>query len=347
MPAAGDLSSLSLGPHPEALPPTPPAGTTTVSIKAIGLNLADVFACLGLYSATPSGSFVPGLEFSGVVAASSDPAKFPAGSRVMGVTRFGAYTTSINVDSRCLRRIPPHWTMEQGAAFLAQALTAWYGLVTLARANELKRPRVLIQSAAGGVGLFASEIVTKFLGGTAVCVVGSEVKRAVIEGRGLPAGSFEILVREEARFAGDLQRGPKLDVVFDAVAGPYFTPQLNQLVAGGKYVIYGAASFMPEGSRPNWLTLAWRWLWRPRVDPMDLISSNKSVIGFNLIWLWDKIDELGGILDEMLEKQWESPHVSATFPFERLPEALSLLKSGTTTGKVVVVVASNDTPERD
>jgi NADPH:quinone reductase-like Zn-dependent oxidoreductase len=334
MPVAGDLGSLKLVQHPEALASPPAAGTTTVSIKAIGLNLADVFACLGLYSATPTGSFVPGLEFSGLVTASSE---FPLGSRVMGVTRFGAYTNEINVDSRCLRVIPGHWSMEQGAAFLAQALTAWYGLVTLARAHEISRPKVLIQSAAGGVGLFATEIVTKFLRGSAVCVVGAEAKRAVIEERGFPE-SVDLIIREERSFAAELQRRPKLDVVFDAVAGPFFDPQMSQLATGGKYVIYGAASFMPQGSRPNWLTLAWRWLWRPRVDPMDLISSNKSVIGFNLIWLWDKIDELGGILDDMLKRDWEVPHVGATFPYDRLPQALDLLKSGTTTGKVVVVV---------
>ena len=36
-------------------------------MKAIGLNFADLFACLELYSATPAGTFVPRLEFAGVV----------------------------------------------------------------------------------------------------------------------------------------------------------------------------------------------------------------------------------------------------------------------------------------
>ena len=33
---------------------------SSVQVKAIGLNFADIFACQGLYSATPTGSFVPG-----------------------------------------------------------------------------------------------------------------------------------------------------------------------------------------------------------------------------------------------------------------------------------------------
>jgi len=45
----------------------PGEGQVRVGVEAIGLNLADVFAVLGLYGATPKGEFVPGLEYSGVV----------------------------------------------------------------------------------------------------------------------------------------------------------------------------------------------------------------------------------------------------------------------------------------
>jgi alcohol dehydrogenase len=38
-------------------------------VKAIGLNFADVFACLGLYAAVPAGPFIPGLEIAGFVEA--------------------------------------------------------------------------------------------------------------------------------------------------------------------------------------------------------------------------------------------------------------------------------------
>jgi alcohol dehydrogenase len=38
-----------------------------VKVHAVGLNFADIFAIQGLYSATPKGSFIPGLEFSGKI----------------------------------------------------------------------------------------------------------------------------------------------------------------------------------------------------------------------------------------------------------------------------------------
>ena len=62
--------------------PAPGPGEARVAVKAIGVNFADIFACLGLYSATPRGSFVPGLEFAGVVEepafAPDDAAAHPA-----------------------------------------------------------------------------------------------------------------------------------------------------------------------------------------------------------------------------------------------------------------------------
>jgi NADPH:quinone reductase-like Zn-dependent oxidoreductase len=39
----------------------------TIAVEAIGLNYADIFAIKGLYSATPKGTFVPGLEYAGQV----------------------------------------------------------------------------------------------------------------------------------------------------------------------------------------------------------------------------------------------------------------------------------------
>lgn len=38
----------------------PAAGEVQIAVRCIGLNFADVFSCLGLYSATPRGEFIPG-----------------------------------------------------------------------------------------------------------------------------------------------------------------------------------------------------------------------------------------------------------------------------------------------
>ena len=72
----------------------PPPGHARVAVGAVGLNFADLAACLGLYSATPKGPFVPGLEFAGTVEAVGDGVTTVAsGDRVIGLTRFGGYAT--------------------------------------------------------------------------------------------------------------------------------------------------------------------------------------------------------------------------------------------------------------
>src|SRR5688572_33307037 len=82
---AGSLHNLKLN---QSDIPALEKGNVLVSVKSIGLNYADIFAIMGLYSATPKGSFIPGLEFSGEVLA-SDSNHFLPGQKVMGVTRFG------------------------------------------------------------------------------------------------------------------------------------------------------------------------------------------------------------------------------------------------------------------
>src|SRR4030066_2124072 len=75
----------------------PSKNEVTVQVKAIGLNFADVFAIQGLYSATPKGSFIPGLEYSGIILSTGSKVNnFNAGDKVMGAIRFGAYTTHLN-----------------------------------------------------------------------------------------------------------------------------------------------------------------------------------------------------------------------------------------------------------
>jgi alcohol dehydrogenase len=64
MPKAGSIRNLVL--QTEILD-APGPEEVCVQVYAIGLNFADIFAIQGLYSATPKGSFIPGLEFSGEI----------------------------------------------------------------------------------------------------------------------------------------------------------------------------------------------------------------------------------------------------------------------------------------
>jgi alcohol dehydrogenase len=336
---AGSLDRLTRRSEPL---PELEAGRVRVRVKAIGLNFADIFACLGLYSATPRGSFVPGLEFAGTVEAVHPGARgrFRTGDRVAGLTRFGAYATVIDADEAYLRPIHADWSFAEAAAFPAQALTAWYGLFELGAVT--RGHVVLVQSAAGGVGLNALAMLDA-VGARSIAVVGREAKRQwLIENRGLAVDM--VVVRERRSFGASLDRAldavssPGFDVVFDAVAGPFLQPAFKRLEPGGRYVVYGAADFMPGGARPNYLRLALKYVSRPRIDPLSMTSANRSLMAFNLIWLWDRQGELDGAWNELNALVTTPPFVGRRFAFADALAAMHYLQSGESIGKVVLEV---------
>ena len=129
IPRAGSMNNLKLI---EDILPVPCDEEVCVKVKAIGLNFADIFAIFGLYSATPKGSFVPGLEYSGeIISAGKNVNNFRVGDHVMGVTRFGGYADHVIADQHYITHLPEDWTFEEGAAFIIQAFTAYYALVVL------------------------------------------------------------------------------------------------------------------------------------------------------------------------------------------------------------------------
>jgi len=315
--------------------------TVRVAVRAVGLNFADVFACLGLYSATPAGAFVPGLEFCGVVEAVGPRVDgLRIGDRVFGLTRFGAYATRVDVEAGYVHPLPVDWSFAEGAAYPVQALTAWYAIRELGACQA--GHTVLVHSAAGGVGLHALGMLTA-IGAAAVATVGDAAKIPfLVEHAGLSRD--RIIVRDRRRFAAQLDDallavGRKgFDLVLDAVAGPFFQPAYRRLAPAGRMVIFGAADFMPGGRRPNWLKLAARYLSRPRVDPIEMVSENRSVMGFNLIWMWDQAGRLTPAYTDMASMHPPAPHVGRRFPFTEAPLALQYLQSGGSVGKVVLDV---------
>ena len=115
------------------------------------------------------------------------------------------------------------------------------------------------------------------------------------------------------------------------------------MARGGRYVVFGAADLTPAGDLRwynvwGWIKLGWKYARRDFVDPTSLPGENKSVMGFNLIWMFDKVAELGEMLGDLGGLGLPAPAVGARFTFDELPDALRKFQTGQTTGKVVVVV---------
>lgn len=302
-----------------------------VEVRAVGLNFADVFAILGLYEAAPKTPFIPGLEYSGIVDAVGDNVTdFKRGDRVMGVSFFGAYATALNVDARFVRHIPVGWTFEDGAACIVASLTAYYGLIDQCRLK--KGETVLIQSAAGGVGLAALKIAKKY-GCFVIGAVGSESKRSFC----MEQGYDRVVVRGRTfkRQLQDSLAGRELNVVMEAIGGQAFKDSYALLAPRGRIAIYGFAEFMPKNVF-SYVAGIWKYLRRPRIDTLNL--NNRLVAGFNLIYLFSHVEDIKKYVDEIDALGVGKPYIGAAYPFEELPAALSALKSRETVGKVVVKI---------
>jgi NADPH:quinone reductase-like Zn-dependent oxidoreductase len=301
-----------------------------VEVKSVGLNYADIFAIVGLYSATPKGPFIPGLEFSGIVLA-SDSKDFAVGQNVFGVTRFGGYDSHIIADPDYLFLLPEGWSFEEGAAFPVQTLTAFYALRTL---GDLKNDQtVLIHSAAGGVGLQANRIAKRYNAYT-IGVVGHESKIALLRREG-----FNKTIVRGDRFKEHLKSAldeRPLNLVLEATGGKYFCHSYNAMAPMGRLIAYGSAQFTPSSHRPNYLKLIFQYLFRPRVDPLTMIKLNKSVMAFNLIWIYEQKGLMKDMLKEIEKLKLPAPIVGHRFDFLQMDEALALFKSGKTVGKVVL-----------
>ena len=313
----------------------PVAGEVMIKIKSIGLNFADVFCVLGLYAAAPKSKFIPGLEFSGeILKAGPGVEKFKEGDRIMGVSRFGAFADHIVVSENYVVPLPYHWTFAEGSAYLVQVLTAYYGLVELGAVKN--NASVLIHSAAGGVGIWANRIAKKHNCYT-IGVVGKESKFKVLEEEKYDA----CFIRNKKSFKSDLinaLNGRPLNIIMDSIGGKIMEKGYDLLAPMGRLIVFGSAHYTQSGDKPNYLKLLWKYIRRPKLDVQNMIGENKSVMAFNLIYLFDHAELMQSILDEIEKMQLGRPVIGQEFPFEDLQSALRKFQQGNTTGKVVISV---------
>ena len=330
MPKAGSIRNLKL--VTEVLE-NPKGDEVCVKVKAIGLNFADIFAIQGLYSATPAGSFIPGLEFSGEIVAVGEAVKeWKAGDKVMGATKFGGYVSYINIHHRYVLPLPKDWSYEEGAGFLVQGLTAWYALTALG--NLQKGMTVLIHSAAGGVGIIANRICKKFDAYT-IGTVGSAKKVDFLRSK---EAYDDVIVRDRDFYVKLLSalRDRPLHLVMECIGGKILKQGWKAMAPMGRMVVYGSASFTSHGSKPDYPKLIWKYLKRPKIDPLRLPTQNKSLMGFNLIYLYEQTDLMHDMLNALQALQLEPQHIGHVYPFEQIHKAINLFQGGETVGKVVV-----------
>jgi synaptic vesicle membrane protein VAT-1 len=316
------------------------AGEVRVDVKATGVNYADVVVRMGLYASAREyvgWPITPGFEVSGVVGAIGEGVSDLAiGDEVIAVTRFGGYASHVVVPRHQAFDKPKALSFEQAASIPAVYATAWFALY------ELAHPRaganVLVHSAAGGVGSALVQLC-KLRGCTVVGVVGKSNKVEAVRALGAEHvidKATQNLWREAKRL---VPHG--YDVILDANGVSTLRDSYGHLRPAGKLVVYGFHSMLPkQGGKPQWTKLARDWLRTPRFSPLDMTNESKSVLAFNLSYLFDRTELLAEAMGEILrwfDTKTLTPPTITTYPLPDVARAHADLESGTTIGKLVLV----------
>jgi NADPH:quinone reductase len=314
--------------------PEPGPGEVLVRVAAIGLNFADLFVRAGVYPRTPKPPFVPGMEVAGAVERVGEGVtELAPGDRVVAVPLFGGHAEKVVCPASRVFRLPEDANLSEAAAVAVAFLTAHHALTEAhVRADE----RVVVTAAAGGVGTALLQLLAA-RGTRTLALVGSERKIALCRELGAP----HVALYASAGAAIDGAFGGKTDVVIDAIGGATFRALWRRLAPGGRYVLYGFAA--ASGRRGVGKLRALRELSAMGLlVPYGVISSCRSLIGFNLSLLPDRTNDLRRAAGELIGL-WRSgklrPVVGPRFPFERLPEAHRALAGRATTGKVVIEIS--------
>jgi NADPH:quinone reductase-like Zn-dependent oxidoreductase len=193
--------------------PSPGPVEVRVRILAAGVAYADLLMRHGLYPHTPAFPFAPGYDIVGEIDALGDGVRdFALGQRVASLTMVGGYSRYIVIRANHVVPVPPDLDAAEAVSLVLNYVTAYQMLHRVAHAR--KGQRILIHSAAGGVGTAAlqlGKIVGLEMYGTA-----SKTKHGLV----MSLGGIPIDYRTEnfrERIRQLALEG--LDIVFDPIGG--------------------------------------------------------------------------------------------------------------------------------
>jgi len=215
------------------LVPEKELGATEIQIAVAyaGLNFRDIFRVLGLI-AKDKGEL--GGECSGIVTKVGDAVKnIKIGDAVMALAE-GSFAHTVTTDYRLVGRVPGNMSLCEAATVPITFLTAWYGLKILADMQQGER--VLIHSAAGGVGMAAAQIVHHF-GGTAYGTA-SRHKWSDVTKRGVTHVYDSRTLDFYQQILNDTDN-KGIDIVLNSFIDQFVDRSLDLLAEGGRFLEIG------------------------------------------------------------------------------------------------------------
>jgi NADPH:quinone reductase len=307
--------------------PTPKHKEVLVRNKAIGVNFVDTQHRAG-ENYPVNLPLIPGTEAAGVVeAVSEDVTMFNIGDRVAYAGYMGGnYAEYTLVPEEKLVPIPENVSFELAAASLLQGITAH--ALSHSVYSIQQDDTVLVQAAAGGVGLFLVQMA-KRLGATVIGTVSTNEKAELVKAM----GADSVINYTRADFETEtmrLTKGEGVHAVYDSVGKTTFDKGINVLRAQGYMVVYGLTS----GAIPPF-----------DINRLSGITGSGNKGSLFLTWatssdytgkredlLWRASDVLSWLADGSLKV-----HIAQTLPLAKAAEAHRLLEGRQVVGKILLL----------
>jgi NADPH:quinone reductase-like Zn-dependent oxidoreductase len=315
------------------------AGEVGIAVRAAGLNFADLMARVGLYPAAPKPPCVLGYEVAGQVETLGEGVTgLTVGQRVMAGVQFGGHAERVTANTRDVMPMPERLSFEQGAAFCVSYATAYAALIIMGGLR--RQDRVLIHSAAGGVGLAATQLAHNV--GADIYGTASLAKHAAIKLQGVHH-PIDYRTHDFSAEVRQLTNGEGVDVVIDAIGPTSYRKDYRILRPGGRLIMCGLSEALNEKGRS--LRATARSLIRlptatmPWWNAARMLNQNRGVFGLNLLSWWRReggMDRITGPLLADLEEGRITPVVAESFPFSRAGDAHRYLAERRNIGKVVL-----------
>ncbi|MCC6699411.1 MAG: NADPH:quinone oxidoreductase family protein [Candidatus Hydrogenedentes bacterium] len=302
--------------------PEPGPGQVRIKVHASGLNYADIMQREGLYPNGPKPPFGAGFEVAGTIDAAGSPdCPWPIGTGVMGFCENGYSEFAIAPAARLMPK-PEELDFAQAAAIPCQYLTAYHALLTLGGLREGQT--VLLQAAAGGLGVFMVQIARN-LGATIIGTCSTDEKCDLIQSLGC-THPVNYTKRDFAAEVKQITKGAGCDLVVESVGGNVFDKSLRCLKSRGRLITLGAASRQPAS-----------------VSAIQLLAANWTVSGFHLSGYANDMEAMGkaiGDLATWLSSGKLTVLAQHRFALEQAADAQQFISDRKSTGKVVLIPGS-------
>ncbi|MFK3668422.1 quinone oxidoreductase family protein [Ochrobactrum teleogrylli] len=299
--------------------PSAEHGQIVVKVAAAGVNFMDIGVRQGSAWTDVPNPKVLGVEGAGyVVAVGSGVDEFAPDDRVAWIYGPGSYSEYISISATSLVRIPDIVDDRIAASIMMQGLTASHFATDFypVQPGDI----ALVHAAAGGVGLFLTQII-KRRGGHVIGRVSSPEKAAIVKA----AGADHVIVDRDGQFANEvlhLTDGVGVNVVYDGSGPKTFQDSLASLRRSGTFCWYGPVLGGP--------------------GPLDLMSLPRSIkIGyatfFDHIPTTELLRSRSKQLFDWIEDGSLKVMIGNTYALADARQAHADMESRATTGKLLLI----------